>query len=156
MTSLRQGLARSAPPVEPARGRMSYPGFLERTSTGYAVSLPDVPGCLAAGPNPTSALAAAQRTLAVHLEALVRDGQRPPQPGALDDLAVQTPTGAVLVLLDVPEPTLSERVNVWLPRILLERIDRHVASRGDGTTRSGFLAAAARLLLDEDLPRPRR
>lgn len=133
----------------PQPGRISYPGVVERTSTGYAVFLPDVPGCLAAGATPAAALAAAQRALAAHLDALVREGHRPPAPGDLADLMGHVPSGAALVLVDAAEPTLSERVNVWMPRILLQRIDQYVTARGDGMTRSGFLTAAARQALED-------
>jgi predicted RNase H-like HicB family nuclease len=126
-----------------------FPAIMESEGGAYGVYFPDLPGCVAVGETATEAAKHAADALALHLEGLVQDGLPIPEPSDL--AAVQAdPSGLVAakILVGAAEPTISERVNVWLPKILLERIDRRVAALGGGASRSGFLAQAARASLE--------
>lgn len=128
---------------------LRYPAWLEKSADGCAVSFPDLPGCIAGGESLEQAYEAAQDALALHLETLINAGEELPAPSPSEELEKPEVEGAVvyLLLVTAAEPAVSERVNVWLPKLLIQRIDRAVARAGGGESRSGFLAKAARLLL---------
>lgn len=129
--------------------KLSYPAYIERTpSGGCCILFPDIPACIGAGATATAAVRAAQDALALYLEGLVRDGAEIPAASDLGDLdPAMTEDVIGLVLVEAAEPTISERVNVWLPKLLLQRIDQHLAEQG--FNRSAFLANAARAALRE-------
>ncbi len=127
-----------------------YPAVVERAEDGFGVVFPDVPGCVSAGDTVAEALANAAEALESHLELLVGAGEPLPEPGPPeaplpDWLAGIEPVMRALVPVELPGRAV--RVNVTLDEGLLRRIDR--AARRLGTSRSGFLAEAARRLLRE-------
>ena len=52
---------------------------------------------------------------------------------------------AAVTLVGAEEPRAGERVNVWLPKLLLQRVDREAQRRGQN--RSTFLKEAANAAL---------
>lgn len=54
--------------------------------TSYGVSFPDAPGCISAGDTFEEAIANASEALAGHFAMMRADGDRIPQPRAIDEL----------------------------------------------------------------------
>ncbi|MEJ0072466.1 MAG: type II toxin-antitoxin system HicB family antitoxin [Pseudomonadota bacterium] len=68
----------------------------------FAVTFPDLPGCVAVGPNAEDALRLAEEALTFHLEGLAEEGIAAPMPRALGGLLngnADRPDNAVLLLL---------------------------------------------------------
>ena len=120
-----------------------YPAVLERGPRAtFAVWFPDFPGCVAAARTQEDAMAKAQGALT---RAVVEasEKERPlPAPTAFEKIAL--PKGCDFVsffAMGVEPPNPSERVNIYIPKALLERID----ARADdlGMSRSSFFGMAA-------------
>jgi len=84
-----------------------------------------------------------EEALALHIEGLVADGEAIPEPASLEEVMTDPQNrDAVAILVraktDAPKPV---RVNVTLPKDILEQIDQYAEAHG--LTRSGFLAKAA-------------
>lgn len=127
-----------------------YPALVERADHGFGVVFPDVPGCTSAGDTVDEALRNAAEALEGHIELMVQHGEPVPEPGA-PDAPVPDWLGDVEIvaraLVPVELPGRALRVNITIDEGLLRRIDR--AARALGTSRSGFLAEAARRMLRE-------
>jgi predicted RNase H-like HicB family nuclease len=124
-----------------------YPAVLERGEHG-AVGLwfPDFPGCVVGGRSEEEALARAADALEAAMRGLAEREQPLPAPTPL--ARVETPPecdviGLVAIGATPPDP--SERVNVYLPRSLIERVDRLAAAMG--MNRSSFFGLAASRML---------
>ena len=128
--------------------KLYYPAILEAgESGGFGVFFPDLDGCVSSGETPQDAARMAEEALALHLEGMAETGEAIPSPSdILVKLVDADVSVAAVMLIGAEEPKSSERVNVWLPTLLLERVDRAASARGQN--RSSFLAAAARLALD--------
>ncbi|WP_339831115.1 type II toxin-antitoxin system HicB family antitoxin [uncultured Parvibaculum sp.] len=119
--------------------------------TGYGVSFPDFPGCIAAGDTLTEALVDAANALAFHVTGMREDEEPIPTPRELDAIVAdpelaEDREGAFLTLVPLIEDRgVSKRVNISLDPGLLEAIDE--AAKDRGMTRSNFLASAARQVL---------
>jgi len=122
----------------------------DRRDPGFGVTFPDLPGCVSFGATGEEALARAEEALSLHLEGMAEDGESFPEPTPVLDLMErmegQLPPRAVWALVTVEAPDAAERVNVYLQRSLLERIDRH--AEREGINRSGFFNVAARRYLE--------
>ena len=123
----------------------------KETGSCYGVSFPDLPGCVSAGDTLDEAAANAIEALRLHVEAMEGQGEAAPAPRTLEALradpeAAASAQGATWVavplLLDSGAPA---RVNISMPKRLLEAID--VEARARGMSRSGFLAEAAQELI---------
>ena len=128
-----------------------YPAMLRHEDdSDYAVTFPDLPGCVAVGSSAEDALRFAEEALTFHLEGLAEEGIAAPMPRALGSLLngdASRPDNAVLLLLTGRPPKApAVRVNITLDKNLLAEIDEAAAEAG--TTRSGFLAEAARRLMN--------
>ena len=124
----------------------SYIALLRKDeASDYGVDFPDFPGCVSAGRTLDEARRMAAEALALHVEGMAEDGEAVPEPSDLDTvMAIPENREAVAFLVDVPtRPALAVRVNVMLPRDVLDAIDRAT------TNRSRFLAEAARAKLRE-------
>lgn len=111
---------------------------------GYTVEFPDLPGCLTEGDDAQEAMRLARDALHGYILAL-RDLKRP-VPVPSDPQRLDAPEGGFLALVDGPaEPSPAVRINVSIDAALLKRIDE--AAQADGMTRSGLLAAGAKMLL---------
>jgi predicted RNase H-like HicB family nuclease len=120
-----------------------YPAVLERGDNG-AVGLwfPDFPGCVAAALTQEEAMARACDALEAAMRGCAERDERLPEPTLVQ--AIAPPPGCdvigiVAVGASTPDP--SERVNVYLPKSLIERIDRLATDLG--MNRSSFFGMAA-------------
>jgi predicted RNase H-like HicB family nuclease len=110
-----------------------YPAVLERGEDGeaYAIWFPDFPGVVAGDRTQTGAMAKAEAVLAETAEELALDGKAMPEPSDLDGFDVPSDCDLVArFAVRVTPPDLSERVNVYLPKSLIERVDARAAAMG--------------------------
>ena len=126
---------------------MQVVAMIHHEGDAYGVSFPDFPGCTIVADDLDSALAKAAEVLAFHAEGLAEDGLLP-QPRSLNELKsdpefCEDAKDAVLALVPYQQPTRAVRINITLEESLLARIDRSADAASE--TRSGYLAAAARL-----------
>ena len=124
-----------------------YPAVLERDDGLFAVWFPDFPGCVAAAGSQEEVMAKAHDVLARGiLEVAERDG-RLPEPTPFE--AIRVPEGCdflALFIVAATPPDPSERVNVYLSKSLIERVDRTASSWG--MSRSSFFGLAVVRLLN--------
>ena len=114
--------------------------------TGYSVFFPDLPGCTSGGETIDQAARNAEDALRGHLALMVRDGDSIPDQRPIDAIDRDSDVNEVARILVKAETSgRSVRVNISLDDRLLEQVDRAAAARG--TSRSGFLAEAARQAL---------
>jgi predicted RNase H-like HicB family nuclease len=129
-----------------------YPALIEQDEgdtpdAGYGVVFPDLPGCTSGGDTVQDAAVNAAEVLALHIEGMLEDGGRIPEPSPLDaplpDWLADVPgTIAARVLVPVEMPGRSVRTNITLDEGLLARLD--AAATAQGMSRSGFIAQAVR------------
>jgi predicted RNase H-like HicB family nuclease len=123
--------------------RRLYPAVLERGPKGtFGAWFPDFPGCVAAGKSQQETIEKAENALARAVDAMAEHEGSLPQPTAIERVVL--PKGCDLVayfIVGVEPPDPSERVNVYLPKSLIGRIDRRAAEFG--MTRSSFFGLAA-------------
>lgn len=128
---------------------MYYPIAIEPgdDATAFGVVVPDIPGCFSAGDSFDDAMANVREAIELHLECLAEDGQ--PIPTATEvSKHLHNPeyTGWIWAAIEVdinPYLGKSHKINVTLPELLIQRIDRMVGQQPSYTSRSGFLATAA-------------
>ena len=129
--------------------RQLYPAVLERGPKGtFGAWFPDFPGCVAGGKSQEEAIAKAENTLAQAVDTLAEGGKPLPQPTPIERIVL--PKGCnflayFIVGVDPPDP--SERVNVYLPKSLIGRIDRRAAELG--MSRSSFFGLAVTTTLNQ-------
>lgn len=118
-----------------------YPGDAKHA---HGVTFPDFPGCFAAADDWGELPAAIQQAVQAHFAD--EGAQAVPEPTALEVLTADRKyEGGVWMLADVDLSridTTPVRLNISLPANLVEQIDAY--ARSHGSTRSGFLAQAAR------------
>ena len=123
-----------------------YPAVIERSTTGFGVFFPDLPGCTSFGSTVQDAARNAEAGLQGHIEVSVEHGDALAEPSDLDTLQVDADIDEVArVLVRAEMPGRSVRVNITLPEDLLATLDRH--AKAQGVSRSGLLAQAARVLI---------
>jgi predicted RNase H-like HicB family nuclease len=128
---------------------MFYPIAIESgdDSHAYGVTVPDLPGCFSAGDTLDEAIINAKDAIAGHIELLVEMGRDLPPVSSVGSLSTNPEfNGYTWALVDVDVARLlggSEKINVTLPKSLIDRIDRCVATNPEFKSRSGFLAQAA-------------
>jgi predicted RNase H-like HicB family nuclease len=126
-----------------------YPAIVEKSSDGYSVFFPDLPGCTSAGATVQEAALNAEEALQAHIELSIEHGDSVPGPSTLDQIAVEpdvVEAARVLVRADPPGRTV--RVNITMPEDLLAAVDRYAVRTG--YSRSGLLAQAVRERLRRD------
>ena len=125
---------------------MRYPVVLH-TDDGvrYGVTVPDLPGCFSAGDTLDEALESAREAIDLQLEGLTQEGGEVPvarsvaQHQSNPDLA-----GGTWALVEVDASkydSRTEKINITIPRRVLNRVDEFAKSHG--LSRSGFLVQAA-------------
>ena len=131
--------------------KLYYPAVLERDEDGvFGVRFPDFPGCVAAAVDQQQAIAKAHEALANAVQSVAeRDGALP-APTPFED--VETPEDidvVAIIAVGVTPPNPSERVNVYLPKNLIERIDARAEDMG--MSRSSLIGFALSRLLSDDM-----
>jgi predicted RNase H-like HicB family nuclease len=123
--------------------RRLYPAVLERGPKGtFGAWFPDFPGCVAGGKSQEEAIEKAENTLAQAVDVLAEHGRSLPQPTPIERIVLPKSCDLLayfIVGVDPPDP--SERVNVYLPKSLIGRVDRRAAELG--MSRSSFFGLAA-------------
>lgn len=127
---------------------MRYPVAIEpgTTTEAFGVVVPDLPGCFSAGDTMEEAMTNAEEAITAWIEAALDAGQEIPKPSDIDFLrkAHKAYKSWVWALVNVDPGILDdtlERVNISLPRRILQRLDAHAKAAGE--TRSGFIARMA-------------
>ena len=127
---------------------------VEEHEGAYAVTFPDLPGCITQGEDLRDAFRMAQEALECHLVGMREENDPIPSPSGLKEVKAKAEAEAAAdgeVLPDgtlyqlVPAPPLDippVRVNISLAPHVLALVDR--AAQDEGLSRSGFLATAAR------------
>ena len=111
----------------------------------WGVTVPDLPGCVSAGDTVEEALDNAREAILLHIEGLLDDGSPAPDPAHIEHHQKKREfKGRIWALVDVDLSQLedvTERVNITLPRRVLNKLD--AAARAAGETRSGYIAHLA-------------
>jgi predicted RNase H-like HicB family nuclease len=122
--------------------RRFYPAVLERgPKQTFGVWFPDFPDCVAGGTSQEVTLERAQTGLSRAVTTLAEQDKPLPAPTPVEKIVI--PKGCdfiAYVAIGVEPPDVSERVNVYLPRQLIERADRCAAELG--MNRSSFFGLA--------------
>ena len=112
----------------------------------YGVIVPDLPGCFSAGDTFDEALDSVREAIELHLEGLIEEGGDVPVPRAIAAHRANPDfVNGVWAAVDIDVSRYegkAEEINITIPRRLLVKIDEYAKSHG--STRSGFLAEAAR------------
>ncbi|HZE47337.1 MAG TPA: type II toxin-antitoxin system HicB family antitoxin [Xanthobacteraceae bacterium] len=128
--------------------RQLYPAVLERGPRGtFGAWFPDFPGCVAGGRSQEEAIERAEQALAQAVDGWVEQGRRLPEPTPIERIV--PPKGsdvAAFFMVGVNPPDPSERVNVYLPKSLITKIDKRAAELG--MSRSSFFGFASSLALE--------
>jgi predicted RNase H-like HicB family nuclease len=129
--------------------KATYTGLVEATPEGVGISFPDLPGCVSWSEDGTDLIQHAEEALSLHLEGMAEDGMVIPAPTPVGKLVKEayqeTNREVVYAMVTVEAPDASERVNIYLAKSLLERIDSYC--REEGVNRSAFFVQAARTQL---------
>ena len=110
----------------------------------FGVSFPDFPGCVTAGRNIDEAKDMAQDALTLHIQGMLEDGDRLPEPSKLEEIMADSDfaDAAAFLVVGVPDSRpRTVRVNITLPEMTLKQID--AAAKRRGMSRSSFLVHAA-------------
>lgn len=128
--------------------RRLYPAVLERgPKATFGAWFPDFPGCVAGGKSQEEAIERAENALAQAVDGMAEHDK--PLPAATPIERIALPRGCDLVayfIVGVDPPNPSERVNVYLPKSLIGRVDRRAAEIG--MSRSSFFGLAATTALN--------
>ncbi|MBF0213391.1 MAG: type II toxin-antitoxin system HicB family antitoxin [Magnetococcales bacterium] len=116
----------------------------------FGVVVPDLPGCFSAADTMEEVLNSAREAITLHMEGMIEEGMEFPEIRSIEEhMANPEFAGwiwAVVDVEDIRETYQPIRVNITIPKYLLNRIDVHAADRH--MTRSGLLADAARRMLE--------
>ena len=127
---------------------MAYVVALVHEENGtFGISFPDFPGCISTGESYDSVMRSGAQALTMHIEGMIEDSEPMPALRTVHELCADQSLqadieGAAFAILPVEWPGKSVRVNITLDEHLLSAIDRSASA--SGSTRSGFLAEAAR------------
>jgi predicted RNase H-like HicB family nuclease len=125
--------------------KVRYPVVIEpgADKTAFGVIVPDLPGCFSAGDSLDEAMAGVEEAAAAWIDATLDAGGAIPPPSRLDEVRGNPDyAGWTFGVIDVDPAVLDdavERVNITLPRRVLERLDSQ--ARAAGMSRSGYIAA---------------
>lgn len=125
-----------------------YPAILEKTSDGYSLHFPDLPGAISAGDDYEHTIANAKECLSLHLYGMLEDHDSIPEPSHMSEVIKQTDEAHLMALIEpdifavkAAQEDKSIRINITLPRSLLEAMD--IRAKALGINRSVFIQKAA-------------
>ncbi len=67
---------------------MRYAVLFEKTDTGYSANVPDLPGCVAAGPTLQETTDLIRTAIKMHLAGIAEDGEAIPEPTTIAEYIV--------------------------------------------------------------------
>ncbi|RTY57978.1 type II toxin-antitoxin system HicB family antitoxin [Pantoea sp. YU22] len=131
---------------------MLYYGVVEidhdKTASGY---FPGITGCIFAGDNMREAMQDAESALNAHFELMAEKGLTIPGENDMPDIDSgdygESGLKVMMICVDIDITKYlgkSERINITMPHLLIEKIDRAVGQDSRYTSRSHFIAEAAR------------
>jgi predicted RNase H-like HicB family nuclease len=133
---------------------MEFPVIIHKDANSvYGVTVPDVAGCHSFGETIEEALRNTKEAIHSHIEVLLEEGETVDlAPSNIDDLIGNDDyAGGIWALVDVDLTKLDtkpERINISIPRFVLQKVDSFAESRHE--SRSGLLARAALRLIAEE------
>jgi predicted RNase H-like HicB family nuclease len=130
---------------------LQYIGLIHKDAgSDYGVSFPDFPGLVTAGKDLDDARTMAEEALALHVEGLVEDGEAIPEASTLEAIMTdpENRDGVAILVAVAADAQKAVRVNITLAADVLAQIDKFAESHG--YTRSGFLAQAAKRVIEEE------
>ncbi len=110
----------------------------------YSLFFPDFPGCFSAGSTMEEARTMATDALAGHVEILVEDGTKIPEPSTLDSVRTAKESKGAVAFFGIsafPQKPKVERKNVCALDVEWEVISR--AAKNAGNSRSAFMVTAS-------------
>ncbi len=117
----------------------------------FGVTVPDLPGCFSSGDSFDAALTSVKEAIDLHLEGIIEEGDEIPSLKTLAEHRSNPDfSDGIWGVVEVDVSHFygqTEQIHVALPRYLLAQIDGY--SESHGITRSGFLAEAARSVLQK-------
>jgi predicted RNase H-like HicB family nuclease len=124
---------------------MNYPIWIHKDRKSlYGVSVPDLPGCFSSGSTFDEAVAMAREAIELHLEGMIEDGEAIPDASEMESLwRDKNFAGGAWASVSIDPsklPLKAERVNITMPRRILDAVDRFAAQHDE--TRSGLLLKA--------------
>ena len=127
---------------------MKYPIAIEpgNKSTAFGVVVPDLPGCFSAADSGIDeAIENARESIELWIETAIDSGQAIPKPSSIDALRKNPEyKGWIWAIAEIDPAVLdttTERVNIILPRRVLNLLDAKAKQAGE--SRSGFIAHLA-------------
>ena len=125
---------------------MNFPIVIHKDKfSDYGVTVPDLPGCFSAGSTIEEALEMAREAIELHLEGLMEEGGAIPEPGPIErhrrDPRYRGGVWALVSISPSDIPERAKRINITMPRWVLEAVDRFALAHRQ--TRSGLLTRAA-------------
>ena len=125
---------------------MLFPAFVEIDADGSASGFfPDVTGCFFAGETPEQTLQDAHSALSAHFELMAEKEMLIPEASQQWMTDFSQPGIWIYIDIDITRYLgKSERINITMPQLLIEKIDQAVGSDMRYSSRSHFLAEAAR------------
>ncbi|MBP2166835.1 putative RNase H-like HicB family nuclease [Erwinia toletana] len=134
---------------------MLYSAYIHVDADGSASGyFPDVTGCYFAGNSPAETRSDARSALQAHFELMAEKGLTIPESSGEWNLNISADNGSkeddkkgiwIYVDIDITKYLgKSERINITMPHLLIEKIDKAVGKTARYSSRSHFLAEAAR------------
>lgn len=131
---------------------MIYYGVIEiaqdKSASGY---FPGVTGCFYAGDSVSDTLEDAESSLNAHFELMAEKGFPIPENDEIPDIDSgsidENGNKLMLICVDIDITKYlgkSDRINITMPHLLIEKIDKAVSQNARYSSRSHFLAEAAR------------
>ncbi|HBX2738440.1 TPA: type II toxin-antitoxin system HicB family antitoxin [Klebsiella pneumoniae] len=128
---------------------MKFPVYINQAENGdFSGFVPDVVGCYFAGDSIDDAIIDAKNSLETYFEYISEKGVELPKANTVNDhFNDDGCTGGSWAYVDIDLTKFEGKIvklNITLPKFLLERIDSFVAKHGEYGSRSGFIAELAR------------
>ncbi|EOO65488.1 type II toxin-antitoxin system HicB family antitoxin [Bacillus mycoides] len=102
-----------------------YPAVLEKSSDGYGIYFPDLPGCVSHADTQEDALKEGREALGLHLSGMEEDNDPIPEPSTIENIELEQDEYAFLIDVWMPplrkqDKLVYKRKNVTLPSYLEE------------------------------------
>ncbi|MED1406498.1 type II toxin-antitoxin system HicB family antitoxin [Bacillus mycoides] len=102
-----------------------YPAVLEKSSDGYGIYFPDLPGCVSHADTQEDALKEGREALGLHLSGMEEDNDPIPEPSTIENIELEQDEYAFLIDVWMPplrkqDKLVYKRKNVTLPSWLEE------------------------------------